>query len=144
VETLKTELVKIRVRLEKNFSSDTALNGLQSIIPSTGHCASVAAIVWKTFGGLLMSANINGVSHWFNRIQIDDQLVDFDLTGDQFGYPMVQMEPAGKLYSNAWRRSPEELNDDTLRRAVLLARRAGFFEAAESLEKRHQSKKQIT
>jgi hypothetical protein len=136
-----TDQLELRARLEQSFSPGTALSGLRNDVPSTGHCAAAAAIVWETLGGSLVSANIHGMSHWFTRIQVDDQPLDFDITGDQFGYPAIQIKLAEELYPYTRERSPGELNDETLHRAVLLAQRAGFFEAAESLEKRRQSKK---
>ena len=78
MDRLRTELLELRAQLDKDFSSDTALNGLQSDVPSSGHCAAAAAIVWKTLGGSLVSANVNGISHWFNHVQIDDKLLDLD------------------------------------------------------------------
>jgi hypothetical protein len=89
-------------------------------------------------GGSLVSANVHGISHWFNRVRIDDQLLDLDLTGDQFGYPAVQIKPAEELYPHTRERSPSELNDETLRRAILLARRASLLEVAKALENRRQ------
>jgi len=138
MDRLRAELSELRARLDKSFSPDTALNGLQSDVPSAGHCAAAAAIVWETLGGSLVSTNIGGMSHWFNRIQVDNQLLDLDITGDQFGYPAVQIKPAEELYPYTRERSPDELNDETLHRAALLARRAGFFKIAEALEKRRQ------
>lgn len=139
VDKLRAELSGLRARLDKSFSPNTALNGLQSDVPSAGHCAAAAAIVWKTLGGSLVSASVNGISHWFNRIQGDDQLLDLDITGDQFGYPAVQIKPVEELYPYTRGRSPDELNDETLYRAALLARRSGLLEVAEALEKRRQS-----
>jgi len=78
------------------------------------------------------------MSHWFNRIRVDDQLLDLDITGDQFGYLAIQTKPAEELYPYTRERSPNELNDETLCRAALLARRAGLSEIAEALEKRRQ------
>src|SRR5262245_53497385 len=138
MDRLRTELVELRARLEKSFSPETALNGLQSEVPSAGHCAAAAAIMWKTLGGSLVSTSQKGMIHWFNRIQADDQLLDFDITGDQFGYPVIQIKPAEELYPYTRERSPDELNDETLYRAALLARRAGLLKAAEGLEKRRQ------
>jgi hypothetical protein len=138
VDRLRAELSELRARLEESFSPETALNGQQSNVPSTGHCAAAAAIVWKTLGGSLVSTSIKGMSHWFNRIQVDDQLLDLDLTGDQFGYPAIQIKPAEELYPYTRKRSPDELNDETLHRAALLARRAGLSEVAEALEKRRR------
>jgi hypothetical protein len=131
-------LMALRARLERSFSPDTALHGQQSDILSAGQCAAAAAIIWEMLGGSLVSANVHGVSHWFNRIQIDDQLLDLDLTGDQFGYPAIQIKPAEELYLYTRERSPDELNDETLYRAILLARRAGLLEVAGALEKRRQ------
>jgi hypothetical protein len=120
VDRLRAELLELRARLDESFSPDTALNGLQSDVPSAGHCAAAAAIIWETLGGSLVSTNIRGMSHWFNRIQADDQLLDLDITGDQFGYPAVQIKPAEELYPYMRERSPDELNDETLYRAALL------------------------
>ena len=141
VEGLRSDLVKIRARLEKGFSHETAWDSLQSTVPSAGHCAVVAAIIWGILGGSLVSANVNDISHWFNRIWLGDQPFDCDLTGDQFGWPAVQIKSAKELYFSTRERSPDDLSGDTLRRAVLLAQRAGLFEVAESLEKRRHSKK---
>jgi len=138
VDKLRTELLELRARLAKSFSPDTALDGLQGDVPSSGHCAAAAAIVLERLGGALISANVHGISHWFNRVRIDDQLLDLDITGDQFGYPVVQIKPAEELYPYTRKRSPDELNDETLHRAALLARRAGLLKAAEALEKRRQ------
>ncbi|MBI3799137.1 MAG: hypothetical protein HY268_19500 [Deltaproteobacteria bacterium] len=138
MEKLRAELLALRTRLDKRFSLDTALNGVQSDVPSAGHCAAASAIVWKTLGGVLVSTSIKGISHWFNRIQVDSQLLDLDITGDQFGYPAIQIKPADELYPYTHERSPDELNDETLHRAALLARRAGLSEVAEALEKRRQ------
>ena len=138
MDRLRAELLKLRTRLEKSFSPDTALNGLQSAVPSAGHCAAAAAIVWERLGGSLVSTSIKGMSHWFNRIQVDDQLLDLDITGDQFGYPAVQIKPAEELYPYTRERSPDELNDETLYRAALLARRAGLLDVAKDLEERRK------
>lgn len=136
MDRLRAELLELRAWLDKSFSPETALNGLQSEMPSAGHCAAAAAIAWERLGGSLVSTSIRGMSHWFNRIRVDDQLLDLDITGDQFGYPAIQIKPAEELYPYTRERSPDELNDKTLHRAALLARRAGLLEVAEGLEKR--------
>src|SRR5262245_36006860 len=128
MDRLRAELLELRARLDKSFSPDTALNGLPRDVPSTGNCAAAAAMGWKTLGGSLVSTSHNGMSHWVDRVQADGQLLDFDITGDQFGYPAVQIKPAGELYPHTHERSPDELNDETLQRAALLARRAGLSE----------------
>lgn len=135
---LRKKLLDFRARFEVGFSPDTALSGWQSAVPSAGHCAAVAAIVWETLGGSLVSTNIGGISHWFNRVRIDDQLLDFDLTGGHFGYPAVQIKPAEELYLHTRERPPNELNGKTLHRATLLARRSGLLKAAEAVEKRQR------
>jgi hypothetical protein len=137
VDRIKAALLELRTKLDKGFAPDTALGGFQGNVPSAGHCAAAAAIVWETRGGSFVSANVKGSSHWFNRIQINDQLFDCDVTGDQFGYPIVQVKPAEELYPHARERSPNELNEDTLRRAVLLACRSGFLQAAEAFPQIH-------
>jgi hypothetical protein len=98
VDRLRAELLELRTWLDKSFSPDTALNGPRGDVPSAGHCAAVSAIVWKTLGGSLVSTSIKGISHWFSRIQVDSQLLDLDITGDQFGYPAVQIKLAEELY----------------------------------------------
>lgn len=131
VDRLRTGLIELRAQLENVFSSATAWNGQQSDVPSSGHCAAAAAIVWERLGGSLVSAKVNGISHWFNRIQLGDQFLDVDITGDQFGYPAIQIKSVEELYPYTRERSSDELNDETLRRA-------GLLEAAEALERRRQ------
>jgi hypothetical protein len=76
-----------------------------------------------------MSTKLGGVSHWFNRVGG----YDVDLTGDQFGFPTVQLAPAERLYSGARPRAFGELNAETLLRAQRLAERAGLSDAATGL-----------
>lgn len=123
---LKREAVMLRARLEPAFSAETALGGIKGTVPSEGHCAAVAAIVLGTLGGSLVSATVHGQSHWFNRIRVGTELVDLDITGDQFGRPPIQVGPEGSVYRNSRLRDSSELNEDTLMRARLLAARAGL------------------
>jgi len=123
-------LAKLRRRLERHFLPDTAYPGTKSPIPSAGHCAIVSAITQLKLGGGLASATVNGESHWFNRLSDGSQLWDVDLTGDQFGLPSVQIEPAGKLYPDAVSQSFDALNVETLERARRLATRADMQDAA--------------
>src|SRR5262249_44527119 len=96
-----TQIARLRHRLERHFTLDTAYPGTKSSIPSAGHCAAVSAIAMVQLGGGLASAVVNGVSHWFNRLSDGCVLWDVDLTGDQSGLPSVQIEPAGSLYSGS-------------------------------------------
>lgn len=116
-------LETIRAGLNAVFSDDTALAGSARSTPSAGHCAAVADIIFRQFGGELMSAKVNGESHWFNRIQLDGEIADVDLTGDQFGRSSVQVGPAGGLYLGTRVRTEEELNEETLQRAAILENR---------------------
>lgn len=125
-----------RKLFELKFAPDTAAGGWQNdAIPSAGHCAAVSAILYhqlavfaERFGGRVqcVSAIVNGGSHWFNRVELPDEAWDIDLTGDQFGLPPVQIAEAGTLYEGTRVRDFSELNEETLQRAALLARRAGL------------------
>ncbi len=130
---LNEELFVIRTRMEKAFSPDTALPGSRGFGPSAGHCAVAATIVHIELGGDLVSAPLESESHWFNRIAVGGSLFDVDLTGDQFAYPAIRVRPASELYANTRVRSADELNDETIRRATVLARRAGFTAAVRAL-----------
>jgi hypothetical protein len=122
------ELERLRKVLEVAFSPETAAPGTPTRAgpPSRGHCAAVSAIVWDRFGGELVSATVQGQSHWFNRLNINGRQVDVDLTGDQFGHPAVRFGEPGTLCPGTRTRLPRELREETLRRAVRLAERAGL------------------
>jgi hypothetical protein len=121
-----SELPLVRQRLDRAFRLDSAAPGTTWTVPSAGHCAAVAAIVEAEFGGKLVSTVLQGQSHWFNRLLIDGQWRDIDLTGDQFGFAPVQCDDEGSLYGRTRLRERDELNAETLSRASALARRAGF------------------
>jgi len=84
----------------------------------------VAAVLNEQIGGEFVSASVQGVSHWFNRINFKGVFLDVDLTGDQFGLKPVQVSAAGGLYPDTRVRRPDELNAETRRRAALLASRS--------------------
>lgn len=125
-----------RKRIEPHFAPDTAAGGWQNdSIPSAGHCAAVSAILFHELasltdrlGGrvLCVSAIVGGGSHWFTRVELPDGTWDIDLTGDQFGLPPVQIAAADSLYEGTRVREFSQLNEETLRRAALLAQRAGL------------------
>ena len=123
----------LRHRLEQGFGPETAAQGFQGTTPSTGQCAAASTIIHRILGGELVSARVSGVSHWFNRITIGDKQVDLDLTGDQFGFPPIQISEAGHLYDSSRVRLPGELNVETLCRARLLAERAHLAEAQDAI-----------
>jgi hypothetical protein len=129
------QLERLRAVLEPAFSPETASPRTSSAgrSPSAGHCAAVAAIVWQRLGGELVSAKVQGESHWFNRLSVGGHLIDVDLTGDQFGLPAVRVGEPGRLYCGTRPRNPSELRDETIRRAILLARKAGLDDIAERL-----------
>lgn len=140
-KTIAAELAQLRARLEPFFESDTAAPGTESSIPSAGHCAAVSAIVQAELGGDFVSAVVAGRSHWFNRLEVGRRRFDADLTGDQFsGNQPVRIVPAGELYGPARVRSADQLNGETLRRAVRLAKRAGLTAAARKLSAQLRSR----
>lgn len=130
---LRDELAQLRAKIEPVFRKDTAVPGTASLIPSAGHCAAVAAIAQATIGGDLVSTIVEGQSHWFNRFAIGSASYDGDVTGDQFNLEPVRISAAGTLYPNVSLRSVGQLNDETLRRALRLAKRAGLTTAASKL-----------
>jgi len=74
---------------------------------------------------------VDGEEHWFNRLEIDTQSFDADLTGDQFGYEPLQIRPAGSLYPNATVAEFSDLKPEALHRAAVLAVRAGLPDLAD-------------
>jgi hypothetical protein len=133
-------LQDLRARLERAFSSETAARGFEGTAPSTGQCAAVAAIINQLLGGSLLSANVDGHSHWFNQISLEDMTVEVDLTGDQFGRPPVQINQPWSLYPDTRVRTVGDLKAETLIRSALLARRAGLADAEAALRKSAEHK----
>lgn len=117
----------LRRRIEPAFSADTTAPGFPLTTASSGQCAAVSAIVATLTGALMVSASIGGLSHWFNRVNVNDLEADIDLTGDQFGRPMVQVGEPGTLYEDTRLRSDSELNAETRLRAAVLAERSGLI-----------------
>lgn len=110
----------LRKMFDEVFAPDTASSFSSGTKPSSGHCASVAIVVQAICGGQFRSCTISGQSHWYNRVNG----IDVDLTGDQFGLPAVNV---GKnIYPQSLERQPIDLNDETIDRGILLAKRMGF------------------
>jgi hypothetical protein len=123
---LQARLAQLRSKLQPVFSRDTAMAGSRGVGPSAGHCAAVAAIVFDNLGGKLVSTIVQGESHWFNRFRLENEIYDVDITGDQWARPSIQVGKGGALYPGTRVRKSEELNEETLRRALKLAARAGI------------------
>ena len=123
----KVQVQNLRKCLEPVFTSDTGRHSEEVVIPSTGHCAAVALIANIMFKGQLISATVQKESHWFNRIEIDGLWYDVDLTGDQFGFPPVQIKTAQRLYGKSKVRSWKEVTWETAVRAYILAERADLI-----------------
>jgi len=80
--------------------------------------------VQRLTGAVLLSTYIDGESHWYNRIDLPEGPVELDLTGDQFGFPAVQVSEAQEtLYGQARQRTLSEANAETTARSLLLERR---------------------
>jgi hypothetical protein len=140
--SLMRQLKLLRKRLEAAYRPDTAAPGFHGSTPSTGQCAATSVIARELFGGDMVSAKVQGLSHWFNRFKVKEASFDADMTGDQFGRPVLQIAPQGDLYAGTRVRLPEHLNEETLRRARLLAQRANAPEVVDAmdvaLESRHR------
>lgn len=130
IEHLRREAEALREQLESFFTPETAVGGEKGNVASSGHCAAVAFIVFNKFGGSLVSAMVEGNSHWFNRIRVGTKSIDLDITGDQFGRPSIQIGPEDSLYKGARVRGTDDLRKETLTRAALLARKAAIDNVA--------------
>lgn len=117
---LEMELKDIRSILDQCFSLETALSSTLSDVPSAGHCAIVACILEGMLSCQIVSGIVNDQSHWFNVITIEGVEYQFDLTGDQFGRPAIQIsEPYKPLYETLLRiRTMDELQPETLKRCI--------------------------
>ncbi|MGN7918747.1 YunG family protein [Lysobacter sp. 22409] len=117
-------LRQLRTQLEKGFSAETSLPGHTPGRLSAGQCAAVALVMHELLGGQLVSATVEGVSHWFNRLQTGNGQIDVDTTADQFGLPPIRISRAGELYPGTRLRNDSEVRDETRRRSNLLKRKA--------------------
>jgi len=92
----------IRAKLEKGWSAKTRdPNWPKSSSRSAGQCAVTAVLLKELWGGTLVWTDIGGEEHWFNEIIINDRKCEIDLTGDQFGYPSIQIGKKNGLYGVA-------------------------------------------
>jgi len=112
----------LRHVLDMHFAKDTAQGKWNPDVPSTGHCAVAAIIGHWMFRWRVGSSIVNQASHWYNMAHG----LTIDITGDQFGKPEVQVSRS-ILYPHKHRvRAISEANEETIRRANLLAQRAGL------------------
>jgi hypothetical protein len=79
---------------------------------------------------------VKGEEHWLNRVQVAGDSYDVDLTGDQFGFPTVQVKCAGELYDVERVDAARELLAETVSRAIQLAGRAQLPEVATRIPQR--------
>lgn len=117
VEDFEDEMRILRWALKQSWTEETKHPSTTSDIPSAGQCVVTAVFIYFAFGGELVSAIVNGESHWFNRFYIGADEYDVDLTGDQFGFKPIQIKEAGLLYGNSRVRRIGEVNMETLLRA---------------------------
>lgn len=129
-------LSDIRARVERGFTRATAAPGFPGSEPSSGQCAAVALVLHAMLGGEFVSAIVDGHSHWFNRVKLEGTELDCDLTGDQFGGPAVRFARPGDLYEGTRVRRTSDISEETLSRAILLAKNAGLDEVARELRRR--------
>lgn len=103
------------------FERDTASPSCQEQYRggSHGHCVMAAMALQQLEGGWLVSATVEGVSHWYNALP-GGWFVD--LTGDQFGRPAVQVSRK-PIYPETRRRSDTDLNDETRARFKVFSAR---------------------
>jgi len=121
---------ELRACLERAFSPETAQLGSSSSVPSAGQCAAVAVIVQEILGGQMVSARVNGFSHWFNRLPTLEGEIDLDITADQFGHSPILTSRAGDLYPETRVRKAAEVAAETRARSDLLKQRSGVSRAS--------------
>ena len=61
--------------------------------PSKGQCSVTALVIHDYFGGSILKTKINGVWHFYNKI--NDKVLD--LTSDQFDTPIVYQDLEGTI-----------------------------------------------
>jgi hypothetical protein len=126
---------KIRKELEPHFSQETCFGEFNSELPSKGHCAVVAAIVNNLFFGSFVSTKVNGESHWYSLVRLQERAWEIDLTGDQFGESPVRVQRT-PIYGDRKLRADDELNEETKERAIILAKKANY---TISFENQHEN-----
>ena len=119
---------KFRKMIENHFSQETALPGTNHVRPSSGQCAVASILFARLTGADCLSTEIDGISHWFNRLNINGVNYDIDITADQFGFNPVRIALEGELYPFYKRRNADEINTETLDRALKLAEKTKILQ----------------
>lgn len=123
---LKSRYAKLREEILPHLSQETCYGTFDPECPTSGHCAVIAAIVNAPRAGRFVSTTMeNGDSHWYSRVYDYEQFWYVDLTGDQYGFPEVQFTKNAP-YPNSRFREDSELNEETRKRAKILAERCGY------------------
>ena len=111
---LEPLIAAIREAWTRETSADP--RGWSDANPAWGQCAVTALLIQDGHGGDLLRAEVNGVSHYWNRLPSG---VEVDLTREQFGdlpLPMGPIEIRSRDYVLSF--------DATQRRYQLLQQRA--------------------
>lgn len=109
------DIYQIRQYVSWGWCNETVSGPDGDAMDSYGQCAVTALWVLERYGGSLVSARVNGVSHWYNYTEN----LYVDLTGDQFGYPEIQISN-DPIYPNSKFRSFDEIDGATWNRYQIL------------------------
>lgn len=119
---LGNTLARFRKLYNKAFNADTVYGGtFNAESPAAGHCAIVAMDVFFSLGGELVSCKVGGISHWYNLING----VYLDVTGDQFGRPVIQIGKTPLYEGEHKSRNIKEVSEETWNRYKIFVSRLG-------------------
>lgn len=80
--TATESLESLAAALRRAWSAETAANCIwSSRVPSRGQCAVTALVIQDFLGGELLRTEVDGVSHYWNRLADGSEV---DLTRSQF------------------------------------------------------------
>ena len=121
LDCLQDAIFAIRKSCEKAWSAETSVGEYTPEFPSTGQCAVTAMIVQDMLGGELVSVTNMGVSHYYNKINLDPRYFPFtiDLTKDQFD---IWNPSAEEIHDRAYL----EKSESTIKRYNILRNKLGF------------------
>lgn len=109
--SLRKELNKLRKAMDEVFSCNTAFGTCNNNSLSSGHCMLSSLIIQDMYGGDIMSGQVDGIPHYWNKLCH----MEVDLTGDQFKKPKVQIKKSPLYGSDSFKfdRNPfESMNQD--------------------------------
>lgn len=133
-EKLTETLTELHGRLTRSFALDPATKRNPGKPVSSGNCGAAAVIIQALLGGETLATKIVGPGHWLNRIEVQGEMFDIDLTGDQFKLPAIQIAAVGEIYPDAVVTKAKDLDPETLARALEFAEAAGLDKAVVALE----------